>query len=152
MKMPKNKLNSDGSVNSFQITGEVGHGYSVPFNSNDFIDEIEVDILDAVLILNNKGYKTVTSCQGHSKFNYYFKNAIRYNDGPQVTIELPHSCSLPFSFFIQTKENETMDFEKSVQFISIRPRRWIRNFFTNKFLCSIITKYCERISDVYSID
>ena len=152
MKMAKNKKNKDGSINSYQITKELGHGYSVKFNTVDFQDEIEEHIFDAVLTLNNKGYNTVTSCHGHSKFAYYFKNAIRYNDGPQVTVEIPYSFKFPYSMFIETKENQTIESTQTGYYVSIRPKSWIRFFFTNKVLCSIITKYCERIPSVYSID
>lgn len=149
--MPKNKLNFDGSINSFQVTGKPGHGYSVPFNSNDFDKEIEPNILDAVLILNNKGYSTVTSCQGHSVYNYYFNNAIRYNDGPQVTVKLLNNTNLPNTFFVIVKENKTIE-DNNYFYLSIRIKPWIGKFFTNKFLCSILTKYCEDLPSVYSVN
>jgi hypothetical protein len=149
--MAKNKLNFDGSINSFQITGKPGHGYSVPFNSDDFDKEIEPNILDAVLILNNKGYRTVTSCQGHSKYDYYFNNAIRYNDGPQVTVSFLKNVYLPNTFFVMTTENKSINDDRYFH-VSIRIKPWIGKFFTNKFLCSILTKYCEDLPSVYSIN
>jgi len=152
MKMSKNKLNFDGSINSFQITGEPGHGYSVPFKiSDDFDKEIEPNILDAVLILNNKGYSTITSCQGHSRYNYYFNNAIRYNNGPQITVKLLNNINLPNTFFVTVKENTTIE-DNDYFYLSIHIKPWIEKFFTNKFLCRILTKYCEDLPSVYSID
>jgi len=148
----KNRKNKDGSVNSYAITSELGHGYTVSFGDPDFEKEIEENIFDAVFILNSKGYKTVTSCHGHSWFDYYFKNALRYNDGPQITIELPYEARLPFSVFLKFKQNQTIDCKQKVYNISIRPRRWLSFFFTNKVLCSIITRYCKDMPSVYSIN
>jgi hypothetical protein len=148
----KNKKNHDGSVNAYQTTGKPGHGYTVDFSDPNFKYEIEEHIFDAVLVLNSKGYKTVTSCHGHSRFAYYFRKGIRYNNGPQVTIEFPYSMKLPNTFFIVTGENTTITSNNKVYHLSIKIRPVLEKLFTNKFLCSILTKYCERIPSVYSIN
>ena len=148
----KNKKNADGSVNAYQMSGKPGHGYTVEFNAPNFKDEIEENIFEAVLVLNSKGYKTVTSCHGHSRFAYYFCNAIRYNNGPQVTVEFPYSVKIPSTFFVKVAENKTISSNSKVYHLSIRIRPWLQFFFTNKVLCSIITKYCEDLPSVYSIN
>jgi len=141
----KNKRNNDGSVNAFQDTGTPGYGVTVEFSDSNFTNNIEDNILDAVLILNNKGYKTVTSCQGHSRYNYYFKDAIRYNTGPQITVQLPYKVNLPSSLLISTTENLTIESNTESYFISIRVKPCFEYFFTNKKLCSIIEEYCKRL-------
>lgn len=147
----QNKKNKDGSVNAFQQTGQPGYGVTVDFSDSNFTNNIEANILDAVLILNNKGYKTVTSCQGHSRYNYYFEDAIRYNTGPQITIQLPYKVNLPSSLLISTTENLTIESNTESYFISIRVKPCFEYFFTNKKLCSIIEAYCKKLPnlDVY---
>ena len=144
----QNKKNKDGSVNAFQQTGRPGYGVTVDFSDSNFKNNIEDNILNAVLILNNKGYKTVTSCHGHSRYNYYFKDAIRYNTGPQITIQLPYKVNLPISLLISTTENLTIESNTESYFISIRVKSCFEYFFTNKKLCSIIEAYCKKLPNV----
>lgn len=144
----QNKKNKDGSVNAFQQTGRPGYGVTVDFSDSNFKNNIEDNILNAVLILNNKGYKTVTSCHGHSRYNYYFKDAIRYNTGPQITIQLPYKVNLPSSLLISTIENLTIESNTESYFISIRVKSCFEYFFTNKKLCSIIEAYCKKLPNV----
>ena len=141
----QNKKNKDGSVNAFQQTGRPGYGVTVDFSDSNFKNNIEDNIVDAVLILNNKGYKTITSCHGHSRYNYYFKNSIRYNNGPQITIELPYKINLPNSLSISTVENSTIKSNTKNYYISIRVKPWFEYFFTNKFLCKMIEEYCNKL-------
>jgi hypothetical protein len=141
----KNRKNKDGSVNAYQDTGKLGQGVTVEFSDLNFKNNIEDNILDAVLELNSKGYKTVTSCHGHSKFDYYINKSLRYNDGPQVTIELPHKVNLPNSLLISTEENSTIQSDTKNYYISIRVNSWLRYFFTNKKLCNIIIEYCKEM-------
>ena len=148
----KNKKNYDGSVNAYQVTGNPVYGYTVEFNNPEFKSEIEEHIFEAVLLLNSKGYKTVTSCHGHSLYDYYFHNAIKYNNGPQVTIEFPHSIKMSNTFFITVDENRAIVSNNKISHLSIRIRPILERFFTNKLLCRIITKYCEDLPSVYSIN
>tara|TARA_B110000285_G_C14943912_1_gene523388 strand:+ start:92 stop:580 length:489 start_codon:yes stop_codon:yes gene_type:complete len=147
----KNRKNKDGSVNAYQDTGKLGQGVTVEFSDLNFKNNIEDNILDAVLELNSKGYKTITSCHGHSRFDYYINKSLRYNDGPQVTIELPYKINLPNSLLISTEENSTMQFDTKNYYISIRVNSWLKYFFTNKKLCSKIQEYCKKMpnADLY---
>lgn len=150
--MPQNRKNYDGSVNSYYKTKQKGAGYSVDFYSKDFKDEIEENIFEAVLFLNSKGYTTVTSCHGHSRLAHYFCNTIRYTMGPQVTLKLPYNVKIPSTLFVQLIPNDTMENDEIYYYTKICIRPWLEIFFTNKFLCSIITRYCERLPIVYDIN
>ena len=141
----KNKRNNDSSVNAFRDTGNPGYGVTVEFSDSNFTDNIEDNILDAVLVLNNKGYKTVTSCHGHSRYSYYFKKSIRYNNGPQITIALPYKINLLNSLLISTTENSTINLDTNSYYISIRVKPWIEKLFTNKVLCNMIEEYCKKM-------
>lgn len=84
--MKLNKKNKDGSINAYYENNKPGFGYTVSNDHPLFKEQIEENIWPAVATLVGKGYKTVTSCQGHSKEDYDKGKAIRYNGGPQVTI------------------------------------------------------------------
>lgn len=148
MEQKLNKINKDGSVNAFYETNNTAYGYHVPFNSQNFQDQIEADILPSVTLLNSYGLKTITSCQGHSWFKYIFSNGLRANSGPQVTIAvaLEHSAeisSLFSNFFVKVVQNTSIPSEGNC--MSIRPRIYVRHFFTNKFLCDKIFNVCTAI-------
>lgn len=135
-----NKKNKDGSVNSFQDTGTPGSGYTVPFSDSKFLDQIEENILPAVLNLNTKGYPTITSCHGHSILNYIFNQGIDINAGPSITIRV-HKTLVPYlethfkNFFIKTVVNDSMEEFDEVINLRIVSRFFISLFFTNRFLC-----------------
>lgn len=150
--MPQNKKNHDGSVNSYQETGNPGSGYTVSFGNSNFKDEIEENIFEAVILLNSKGYETVTSCHGHSRFAYYFCNAITWNLGPVVTIKHTENINFPSTFFVTTSVNGTIPLTETHRYTEVHIRSWLEVFFTNKFLCSILTRYCERLPSVYDIN
>lgn len=149
--MKKNNLNSDGSVNSYNDTKLLGHGYHIPFADPEFDSQIECNIFLPVFILNAKGFVTHTSCHGHSQFNRIFKGAIRSNSGPQITVQVPVSKIVKFnehfnSILVTTELNSTI--ENSSQdfiFVSIKIRTPYNKFFTNKFLCNQILKQCEAL-------
>lgn len=149
--MNLNKKNKDGSVNSFQLTENPGHGFYVPLHYTRFTEQIEEHILPAVLHLNSVGYKTVTSCQGHSLFDYLFKKAIRFNFGPQITIEVEKEVSKQLfttveNFFVKVVENNTIEFDKSDKmFVSFKIKFLLNFFFTNKFLCKQIYKVIQHV-------
>jgi hypothetical protein len=147
-----NKKNVDGSVSSYYITNDPGQGCYVPFNNRDFIEQIEENILPAVMHLNSNGYKTITSCQGHSLFDYIFKNAIRFNYGPQITIEVDKSqvkklVSTFSNFLIKVSINKTITINPITDsvYISIKPWFVVSFFFTNKFLCNEIYKVVNNV-------
>ncbi len=146
-----NKQNIDGSVNSYQETKILGHGYHIPFDAKNFDTQIEKNIYNAVLLLNLRGYKTITSCQGHSRFDKIFNNGLRVNAGPQITVEVLNSEVEKFqkhfkTFFITTDINLTIEMKTNDStYISIFPKSFIRNFLTNKFFCNKITELCETL-------
>jgi hypothetical protein len=148
--MNYNKKNLDGSVNSFYITKEPGHGFFVPVSSKLFCEQIEEDILPSVLHLTSVGFKTITSCHGHSLYNYLFKNAIRFNFGPQVTVEVNQFDGIRLlslrNFFVKTIENKTIEFDNvNKMYISFRIRFFLNFFFTNKFLCNQLYKAIQNV-------
>jgi hypothetical protein len=145
-----NKRNEDGSVNSYKDTKILGHGYYVPFGDINFSNEIERNIYNSVLILNYKGYKTVTSCHGHSIFSYIFKKGLYFNSGPRVTVSFDRSVKLKNTLLIKTHINDSID-DGSCN-ISIRVRYIFERMFTNKFLCAIIERYCEKLPYAYDIN
>ena len=150
-RMKLNKLNSDRSVSSFSETATPGHGYSIPFDHKNFKDQIEEDIYPAVEFLNLLGYKTVTSCHGHSLYSFLFGNGLRFNSGPQITIEINkqdnHQVKKIFNnFFITTVVNNTINLvNQDLIHISIRPRLIVNILFSNQFLCKKIYKICKDI-------
>jgi len=149
--MKKNSINSDGSVNSFQETGKLGHGYYVSFLSADFDKQIEPNIFLPVLLLNAKGITTYSSCQGHSHFDKVFNRALRTNSGPQITVRVsldqaPILSEYFNSTFITTELNTTIDNDSlDYVYISIRIRWPYNRLFTNKFLCRQILAHCEAL-------
>lgn len=147
-----NEKNIDGSVSSYAKTKQPGHGYYVPFSNPNFQEQVEENILPAVMLLNSKGYKTVTSCHGHSFFDYFFNNGIRVNGGPQITVELLESEVQQFinsvnSLLISTRINNSIEIGNQIGTvnISIKPRSLISKCFTNKFLCKQIYKAIENV-------
>jgi hypothetical protein len=144
-----NKQNFDGSINSFWKTKSLGHGYYIPFDNETFKNQIEENILTAVMLLNLSGYKTVSSCHGHSEFDRIFKKALRSNSGPQITVAVPNNDLLYFqkhfrSFFISTQVNNTIEItDPNCTYISIFSRPIVSKILPNKFLCNHITKLCE---------
>ena len=84
--LSRNKRNPDGSVNGYYVNKEKGFGFYVPFDDPEFASQIEVGILKPVVILNQCGYRTLTSCEGHPRHLYEHGLAIRYNEGPQITV------------------------------------------------------------------
>lgn len=59
-----NKIHSDGSI---KVNGKINIIVS-PYDDN-FFDEIEVGVKDAVKILLDLGYLTISSCDGNHAFN-----------------------------------------------------------------------------------
>jgi hypothetical protein len=151
MLMKKNNLNSDGSVNSYNETKILGHGYHIPFTDTTFDKQIEQNIFLPVFILNAKGFITHTSCHGHSQFSRIFKGAIRSNSGPQITVQVPISKIIEFnerfnSALVTTELNTTIEnHSRDFIFVSIRIRTPYNRLFTNKFLCNQILKLCEAL-------
>ena len=124
-QIPLNKKNKDGSVNSYQEKGKLGHGYTVSKCHPKFRDQIEDKIWPGVKALNKKNYLTITSCEGHSYFSYLFNNGIRINSGPQISIvlesyqEKEQAIKKINSYFVKCFENKAM---KNSNIISIRCR------------------------------
>lgn len=149
--MLTNKQNNDGSVNSYQDTGKLGTGYYVPFTDPTFVEQIEPNIFLAVFLLNAKGYKTVSSCQGHSVYDKYTRGALRTNAGPQVTVEVPCNQVIDFvahfkSYWVTTEVNDSIDNKtNNCIYISVRSNPIISSFFTNRFLCKKIAQLCETL-------
>lgn len=81
-----NQKNPDGSVNAWYAKKSRGFGYHVPYGVDEFCSQIEEGILASVMFLNRRGYRTYTSCHGHSKKDFDAGKSINYNSGPQITI------------------------------------------------------------------
>jgi len=64
MKNVLNQKNENGSINLLKVTGSETSYTISPFHP-DFRSQIEDGIWEVVCELNNKGYYTVDSCQGH---------------------------------------------------------------------------------------
>jgi hypothetical protein len=149
--MKLNKLNIDNSVNSYADTTDPGHGYYVPFNIPNFKDRIEEDIFPSVFILNANGFKTVTSCHGHSLYSFLFGNGLQFTFGPQITIEINkhdkrYIRKIFNNLFITTITNTTIKTEnRDLIYISIRPRLVVNMLLSNQFLCKQIYKMCKGI-------
>lgn len=123
--IPLNRKNIDGSINSFYVKKQLGHGYSIPISHPKFRSQIEDKIWPGVEALVNRGYFTVTSCEGHSLFSYYFKKGLRVNSGPQISIKLNNqeetnkTIMAINSFSIKCARNNTM---RNPNIVSIRCR------------------------------
>jgi hypothetical protein len=137
-----NQMNEDGSVNSFQETKKLGHGYSIKITHPKFKTQIEPGIWPHIVLLISKGYVTVTSCQGHGLINLLFNNGIRRNRGPQITVSIEDNIKFRKelnSWMISCKANPTM---KEVNYISIQCRysflpNNIQRFFIYKALLKL---------------
>jgi hypothetical protein len=141
--MQYNKKNKDRSVNSYQDTNTPGTGYTVPLSDANFLDQIEEDILPAVMEFNYKGYSTITSCHGHGVFNYIFNHGVSINSGPNITIQIDRESEKKLkkhftTFFIKAVTNDSMDEITGVVNLRITSRYFINHFVTNKFLCKRI--------------
>jgi hypothetical protein len=153
--MKLNRLNEDRSVSSFSETHEPGHGYTVPFGIKNFRSQIEEDIYPAVELLNVLGYPTVTSCHGHSFYNYLFNNAIRFNLlGPGITVKIDsdktnyfrtHMLTWLITTEVKNYEEYGDHISSSFSYIRIKIRPIISLFFTNKYLCQQILKTCNKL-------
>ncbi|MFT6633121.1 MAG: hypothetical protein ACJAS4_003090 [Bacteriovoracaceae bacterium] len=136
-----NKTNSDGSINSFQETKKLGHGYSVKISHPEFQSQIEPAVLPHIMLLISKGYVTVTSCQGHGLLNHILNNTIRRNDGPQITVSLDENkrfCEILNSWIISCKPNKTME---SNGLVSIRCRySFLPNSIQRMFIYKALLK------------
>lgn len=111
-KIKLNKKNLDGSINSYQDTGSMCFGYSVPIDHPKFRDQIEDGIWPAVEAFIEKGYRTVTSCEGHD-FN-----------GPQVTVCIEDFESFKREIeteYVKAAPNHTMT--NNTTLISVRCRK-----------------------------
>lgn len=150
--MKLNKVNIDGSVNAHDTTTTPGFGYHVPFSLLSFETQIEKNIFPAVFLLNSKGIKTYTSCQGHSLYSYLFGNGLRVNAGPQITIEVPTHDLQRFkemfsSMFITTEINSSIErTDLNTVYLSIRPRVILTFLLPNKFICKKIFELCDAVS------
>ena len=150
--MKLNKVNIDGSVNAYDKTTTPGFGYHVPFSLLSFEDQIEKNIFPAVFLLNSKGIKTYTSCQGHSLYSYLFGHGLRFNAGPQITIEVHtqdlHRFKKTFSsMFITTAINLSIEqSDLNIVYLSIRPRFILAFFLPNKFICKKIFDLCDAVT------
>ena len=141
--MKLNKLNHDGSVNSYYETNIPGHGYTVPFNIENFKDQIEDKIYPSVELLNFLGYETVTSCHGHSFYHYLFKKGIIYSMvGPNITIKIKDSLVCEFkknfsSVLFKTVNKAEEEHEKSPEniYVKIQTRFPLVLFLSNDFIC-----------------
>jgi len=104
-----------------------------------------------VFILNSKGIKTYTSCQGHSLYSYLFDKGLRVNAGPQITIEVPKQDLNRFrkmftNIFITTQINLTIEtLDSDVVYLSIRPRLIITFLLSNKFFCKKLYELCDSV-------
>jgi hypothetical protein len=148
--MQYNKKNKDRSVNSYQDTNTSGTGYSVSFSDPNFLDQIEEDILPAVIRLNYMGYLTITSCHGHGLFNYIFNYGVSINLGPNITIQINKESEEQIkkhfnTFFIKVVTNDSMDEIAGVVNLRITSRYFISHFVTNKFLCKKIIHLVEEL-------
>ena len=147
--MKLNQKNFDGSVSSYFETNQPGAGYSVPFSHTEFLSQIEENILEAVLILNSKGYTTITSCHGHSLFQFVFKKAIRFNSGPQITIKLEQIDRATIKKFsnwlISSSINDSIS--NYGNYLSIRVRKPLNVVLSNKLSCRIIENFCRKLED-----
>lgn len=141
--MKLNQKNFDGSVSSYCDTKKPGTGYYVPFNHSDFKNQIEPNILESVLLLNSKGYHTVTSCQGHSIFDFVFRKGLRFNLGPHITIKLENKNKKLSSFMISSSINYTMPTDSN--YIKIKVRTPFSMILPNTWLCKIIEKFCRNL-------
>lgn len=149
--MKLNKVNIDGSVNAHNETDQPSFGYHVPFNLLSFENQIEKNIFPAVFLLNSKGIKTYTSCQGHSLYAYLFNNGLRVNAGPQITIEVPRQHLTKFkklftSILITTQINTTIEtLDSNILYLSIRPRLIFAFLLSNEFFCRKLFELCDRV-------
>lgn len=146
-----NRQNIDGSINSYQQTKDPSHGYYVPFSDYNFLKQIESLILGSVILLNSKGIKTITSCHGHSFFKYCFRKGIKFNFGPQITVEVNPIDSYKIkkhfnTIFLTTMKNNTIESRKdNMHYISIRPRALLSSLMPNSVLCQIIESRCKEL-------
>lgn len=152
MQLLYNKKNPDGSVNGYWNTKVNDFGYFIPFTDPEFSTQVEEDIVEAVTILNLKGYHTRTSCCGHGLFKHLIGKNQSYNSGPQITLRVKEENletlkSLFSTFFIRTIINRTIPCEPGSIYISVRCRALINRFFTNKFLCSKIEQLCKEVPE-----
>ena len=116
----------------------------VEFSHPDFINQLDPNILDAVMILNSKGYVTVGSCQGHGIIEYLFTDRKNFVfTGPFVVIQ-PHDNE-QYQYIIRSFNTLLIKpiIERNNQ-LWIQPRL-IKYFLPNKYLCSKIIEICNNL-------
>jgi hypothetical protein len=136
--MKMHKLDIDRSVTAYRgLTG-------VKFSHPDFIKQLDPNILNAVMILNSKGFVTVASCQGHGIIEYMFTDRKNFVfTGPHIVIQSNNIDQYEYiiksfnTLLIKTikEDNKT---------IWIQPR-FIKYFLPNNYLCDKITEICNNL-------
>jgi len=139
--MKMHRLDIDRSVNAYRGLTDVR------INHPDFINQLDPNILDAVMILNSKGYITIASCQGHGIIEYLFTDRKNFVfTGPFVVIR-PHD-SEQYQYIINSFNTllikPIIDHNNQLW---IQPRL-IKYFLPNKYLCSKITEICNNLRNI----
>lgn len=117
---------------------------NVRLNHPDFITQIDINILDAVIILNSKGFPTVGSCQGHGFLEYLFTDRKNFVfTGPYIVIRPNNNDQHEYIIksFNTLLTKTIIEYDKTI-WIEFRS---IKYFLSNRYLCNILTKLCNEL-------
>lgn len=119
----------------------------VSFKDKNFLNQLDKNIAEAIIILNSKGYCTIGSCQGHGIFEYIFlKRRVNFYVmglfGPHIIIKI-----IKNDYRLLYEKFNTILFKakKENNLLWITPRFFTCFFIPNSYLCSKIIDICNTL-------